>query len=332
MTQADTIVVTGGAGYVGSHACKALAAANFTPVTVDNLSEGHLAAVQWGPFEQGDLADAAFLDRVFDSHRPAGVIHFAAHAYVGESVTDPAKYYRNNVAGTLSLLEACNRHTVGKLVFSSTCATYGVPVRTPIDESHPQAPINPYGETKLVVERMLRDFDAAYGLRSVSLRYFNAAGADPDGRIGEMHDPETHVIPLAIDAAMNGEPVFRVFGDDYDTEDGTAVRDYIHVDDLASAHVLAMRHLIGGGHTVAINLGTGIGNSVRQIIESVERCTGRSMPHEYAPRRAGDPPVLVADNTLARRLLGWDIKYTELDQIMATAVAWQKQMAERRTQ
>jgi UDP-glucose-4-epimerase GalE len=317
------ILVTGGAGYVGSHACKALAAAGYTPVTYDNLGRGHRELVRWGPLEVGDLADRARLDEVFARHRPEAVMHFAAFAYVGESVQDPALYYRNNVGGTLELVEATRRAGVDSFVFSSTCSTYGVPERMPIDEDTPQRPINPYGATKLAIERMLADYAGAYGLRSASLRYFNAAGCDPDGETGELHEPETHVIPRVLMAATGQIEHVEVYGTDYPTPDGTCLRDYIHVADLAQGHVQALDYLKRGGATVAVNLGTGRGFSVREVIAAAEQVTGRRIPVREAPRRPGDPPVLVADPTRARARLGFAPRYTELAPIVATAWRWQ---------
>jgi UDP-glucose-4-epimerase GalE len=316
------ILVTGGAGYVGSHACKALADAGYTPVVYDNLGRGHRELVRWGPLEVGDLADRARLDAVFARHRPEAVMHFAAFAYVGESVQDPALYYRNNVGGTLELVEATRRAGVGALVFSSTCSTYGVPERMPIDEDTPQRPINPYGATKLVIERMLADYGTAYGLRSASLRYFNAAGCDPDGETGELHDPETHIIPRVLMAATAEIAHVEVFGTDYPTPDGTCLRDYVHVADLAQGHVQALDYLKHGGATTAVNLGTGRGFSVREVIAAAEQVTGRRIPVREAPRRPGDPPVLVADPARARALLGFAPRYTELAPIVATAWRW----------
>jgi UDP-glucose-4-epimerase GalE len=316
------ILVTGGAGYVGSHACKALAAAGYTPVVYDNLGRGHRELVRWGPLEVGDLADRARLDAVFARHRPEAVMHFAAFAYVGESVQDPALYYRNNVGGTLELVEAARRAGVGALVFSSTCSTYGVPERMPIDEDTPQRPINPYGATKLVIERMLADYGTAYGLRSASLRYFNAAGCDPDGETGELHDPETHIIPRVLMAATGEIGHVEVFGTDYPTPDGTCLRDYVHVADLAQGHVQALDYLKRGGTTTAVNLGTGRGFSVREVIAAAEQVTARRIPVREAPRRPGDPPVLVADPARARALLGFAPRYTELAPIVATAWRW----------
>lgn len=320
----DFILVTGGAGYIGSHACKALAHAGHTPVTYDNLVYGHRRAVRWGPLEEGDIADRARLDAVIETYRPVAVLHFAAYAYVGESVADPGKYYRNNVAGTLTLLEALRDHGVSRLIFSSTCATYGMPQDVPITESHPQNPINPYGASKLMIERMLADFETAHGLRSIALRYFNAAGADPDAEIGEAHDPETHLIPLVLDAAAGRRPSITVNGDDYDTPDGTCIRDYIHVTDLAEAHVLALRALERGAPSGACNLGNGQGFSVREVIERARRVTGCTIPVEIGPRRPGDPPRLVGDARQAHRTLGWTPRHADLDTILATAWAWHR--------
>ena len=316
------ILVTGGAGYIGSHACKALAKAGYTPITYDNLVYGHRWAVKWGPLEEGDIADYARLNEVIAKYQPVAVMHFAAYAYVGESVEDPGKYYRNNVAGTLTLLEAMRDHGIDQFIFSSTCATYGVPEAVPISEDHPQLPINPYGASKLMIERMLQDFDTAHGLRSISLRYFNAAGADPDGEIGEAHDPETHLIPLVLDAAAGKRLAITVFGDDYDTLDGTCIRDYIHVSDLADAHVLALKALEGGAKTTAYNLGNGQGFSVKQVIEAVESVSGKKVPVEIGQRRAGDPARLVGDSTRIRSELGWSPRYAELQFIIATAWHW----------
>jgi UDP-glucose-4-epimerase GalE len=319
----QTILVTGGAGYVGSHACKALAAAGHRPVVYDNLSRGHREAVRWGPLVEGDLHDAARLATALRDHRIGAVMHFAAFAYVGESVSEPDKYYRNNVGGTLALLDAMRKAGVERIVFSSTCAVYGVPDRVPIRETTAKAPLNPYGETKLAIERALHWYGEAYGLHSMALRYFNAAGADPDGEIGEDHEPETHLIPRVLRAALGtGEPV-EIYGSDYPTADGTAVRDYIHVSDLADAHLRALDHLAAGGAGGAINLGTGSGCSVRQVIAAVERVAGRPVPRRGAARRPGDPPELVADPSLARSQLGWQPRSSDLETIVATALAWE---------
>lgn len=318
----QSILVTGGAGYVGSHACKALAAAGFVPVTYDNLGRGHRKAVRWGPLVEGDLQDRERLVETIRVHQPAAVMHFAAFAYVGESVGDPALYYQNNVGGTLALLSAMRETGIAGLVFSSTCAVYGNPGEVPIHETAPQRPVNPYGETKLAIERALHWYAGAYGLRSVSLRYFNAAGADPDGEIGEEHDPETHLIPLVVRAALGQTAPVSVFGTDYSTADGTPVRDYIHVADLAEAHVCALRYLEAGGDSAAFNLGTGRGHSVREIIAAVESATGRSVPRREMVRRPGDPPNLVADAALATAKLGWRPKYSDLPTIVRTAMRW----------
>src|SRR5690242_12648856 len=280
------VLVTGGAGYIGSHTCKILAQEGYQPVAFDNLSSGHTWAAKWGPLERGDILDRTALDQAIKKHRPSACLHFAAFAYVGESVANPGKYYRNNVAGSLTLLEALRDHGVNQFVLSSTCATYGVPDKVPIDETLIQAPINPYGASKLMVERVLADFHTAYRLRSVALRYFNAAGADPDGEIGEDHDPETHLIPLLLDAAAKGAS-FTINGDDYDTPDGTCVRDYVHVTDLAEAHVLALASLERAAGFAAYNLGTGRGFSNREIIDAASRRLGRHIEVTVGPRRPG---------------------------------------------
>lgn len=320
----DTVLVTGGAGYIGSHTCKALAAAGYRPVVYDNLVHGHDWAVRWGPFEHGDILDRPRLDAVIRRHAPKAAIHFAAFAYVGESVGDPGKYYRNNVAGTLTLLEAMRDHGVGRIVFSSSCAVYGVPDRLPIVEDLPKRPINPYGMSKLMVEHMLHDFRAAHGLAWVALRYFNAAGADPAGEIGEVHDPETHLIPLALDAAAGRRDALTIFGGDYDTPDSTCVRDYIHVTDLADAHVRALQALERGLPPRAFNLGNGKGFSVLDIVETVHRVTGRAVPYTIGPRRAGDPATLVSDPREAASALGWQPTIPDLDEIVRTAWAWHR--------
>jgi UDP-arabinose 4-epimerase len=318
------ILVTGGAGYIGSHTCKALAQAGFTPVTYDNLQSGHRRAVKWGPLEEGDLADRARLAAVIAGHAPQAVIHFAASIAAGESVVDPGAYYRNNVAGSLTLLEAMRDHRLGALVFSSTAAVYGTPQQDPIPETHPLQPINPYGASKLMIERMIEDFAAAHGLRFARLRYFNAAGADPEGELGEDHEPETHAIPLALLTALGRRPHFDIFGDDYPTPDGSAIRDYIHVADLAAAHVLALRRLLAGGTSVTLNLGTGGGHSVLALIAAIERVTGKTLPVRRTARRAGDPPRLVADARLALEQLGWRPAMPDLEAIVATAWSWHR--------
>jgi UDP-arabinose 4-epimerase len=318
-----TVIVTGGAGYVGSHTCKALARAGFLPVTIDNLVRGHEWAVKWGPLVKADLAEPTALDAVFASYRPLAVLHFAAFAYVGESVIAPEKYYRNNVGGTLNLLEVMLRHRCRNIVFSSTCATYGVPTVIPIPEEHLQQPINPYGWSKLMVERILCDYERAHGIRYFALRYFNAAGADPDGEIGECHTPETHLLPLVIAAALGRRPRVELFGTDYPTPDGTAIRDYIHVADLAEAHVRALAHLLAGHASTCLNVGTGNGQSVREVVKAVQTLTKSVVPTGNAPRRPGDPPVLIADPTRAAAMLGWQPRISDLETIVATAARWQ---------
>ena len=325
------VLVTGGAGYVGSHACKALALAGFTPVTFDNFSTGNRWAVRFGPLEPGDILDLATLHLAFKRHRPIAVMHFAGAALVGESMREPAFYWRQNLAGTLNLVETCRIHEVGAFVFSSTCAVYGTPERVPIDEETPKAPINPYGASKLAAERLLADAAMAYGLRFAALRYFNAAGADPEGEIGEHRPVETHLIPLLLDAVLGLRPPLQIMGTDYPTPDGTAIRDYVHVADLAVAHVRALEHLLAGGDPLVCNLGTGEGHSVRQVIEAAERITGRPVPRVEAPRRPGDPPRLVADPGLARerfRLLPSNL--AGLERILETAWAWHARHRARR--
>ena len=315
----EKVLVVGGAGFIGSHTAKLLAREGYGPVVYDNLSTGHRSAVRWGTFIEGNIADTARLTEVMEEHRPIGVIHFAASAYVGESVEKPAKYYLNNVDGTRSLLDACHGSGIRNIIFSSSCATYGIPDSLPIREEERQKPINPYGRTKLIAEQMLADYSAAYGLNYVALRYFNASGADFDGEIGERHDPETHLIPRAMMAAAGKIDFLEIFGDDYDTPDGTCVRDYIHVADLARAHVLALEHLTGGGGNLAVNLGTGRGISIREILEAIGRLTGRNVPIQMRARRAGDPPALYADPTLAAEKLGFQAVYSDLDTIIRTA-------------
>ena len=316
------ILITGGAGYVGSHCAKALAAAGHDGVVFDNLLFGHREFVRWGPLIEGDIRDASVLDAAFSKYRFDAVMHFAALAYVGESVNVPGRYYDVNVHGTRTLLDAMVRAGVHSIIFSSSCAIYGEPERMPIIEHTVPNPINPYGFSKLVCERMMDDFDLAHGLKSARLRYFNAAGADPTAEIGEDHDPETHLIPLVLDAASGKRPNVMVYGTDYPTPDGTAVRDYIHVGDLARAHVLALQHLLKKGDTIAVNLGTGHGASVRQVIDTARRITGREIVVRDASRRAGDPPVLVADAKKASAVLGWAPQYSDLATIITDAWRW----------
>jgi UDP-arabinose 4-epimerase len=299
-----------------------LARAGYRPVAVDDFSRGHRKAVRWGPLVECDIADRTRVAAALAEHGVSVVMHFAAYAYVGESVTDPALYYRNNLGGTLALLEAMRETGVEKIVFSSTCATYGIPDSVPIFESAPQLPVNPYGETKLAIERALRWYGEAYGLRWISLRYFNAAGADPDGEIGELHEPETHLIPLVLDAALGRRPQIEIYGTDYPTPDGTAIRDYIHVQDLGEAHLRALEFLEAGGQSVALNLGTGHGHSVREVVRVAEAISGRHVPCRDSARRPGDPPALVAEPGLAAKLLRWHAGLSDLHTIVRTALAW----------
>jgi UDP-glucose-4-epimerase GalE len=321
MNSSSKVVVTGGAGFIGSHACKALAKQGYTPVVYDNLSRGHRDAVRFGPLEVGDLADGSRLRAVLERHRPIAVMHFAAFAYVGESVENPLLYYRNNVAGSISLLQAIIDFQPLPFVFSSTCATYGVPTRLPITEDHPQRPINPYGTTKYMVERLLADVGATHRMPWVALRYFNAAGSDPEREIGERHHPETHLIPLVLRAARHQTPI-KVFGDDYETPDGTCIRDYVHVCDLADAHVLALKYLLNGGESCAVNLANSHGYSVKEVVAAATRVTGLSIPVQTAPRRPGDPPTLVGSPARAYELLGWQPSKSDLDRQIADAWAW----------
>lgn len=323
------VLVTGGAGYIGSHACKALAQAGHLPVTLDNLTEGHRRAVKWGPLVEGDLCDLTLVRRTLREYRITAVMHFAAHAYVGESMRAPGKYFHNNTVKSLGLLEAAIECGVELFVFSSTCATYGLPQRLPIDEAHPQHPVNPYGESKLFVEKALRWYERAHGLRFTTLRYFNAAGADREGEIGEAHNHETHLIPLAILTALGQRPHLEVYGTDYPTPDGTAIRDYVHVTDLAAAHVLALNRLLAGDASAALNLGTGQGCSVLQVLDAVTAVAGRKVPVRKSPRRPGDPPVLIADAQRAREALGWAPYLSDLETIIHSAWRWHASAANR---
>ena len=316
-----TVLVTGGAGYIGSVVVEDLRTRDQPVVVLDNLVYGHRQAVDESvPFYHGGIGDKVLVRKIIDEHQVTACMHFSAYTYVGESVEQPAKYFENNFVETLHLLDALRERGVDKFIFSSTCATYGVPQRIPIDENHPQWPINPYGWTKLMVERALDAYDTAYGLKYVALRYFNAAGACE--RYGEDHEPETHLIPLVLKAALGKIPKVSIFGDDYDTPDGTAVRDYIHISDLSSAHVLALEHLRAGRSSEFINLGNGSGYSVKEVIETARRVTGRDIPVEDGPRRAGDPPQLVGDSRKARELLGWKPQFAELEKIIRSAWAW----------
>lgn len=317
------VLVTGGAGYIGSHTAKALAASGFEPIVLDDLSTGHRWAAKWGKLIEGGLENTDFISRIIKERQITAVIHFAASLLVGESMVQPQKYFWNNVVNTLRLLDAMLETEVKHIVFSSSAAVFGIPEKVPIPEDHPLRPINPYGETKAMMERAMHWYGSAYGLRSVALRYFNAAGADADGEIGENHDPETHLIPLVVQATLGQRPHVEVYGTDYATPDGTAIRDYIHVTDLAEAHVLALRYLIDGGESTAMNLGTSRGYSVREVIAAVERCAGgRKVPFRDAPRRQGDPPSLVADASRAGKVLGWRPRFSDIDTIVQTAWNW----------
>ncbi|MEO5364781.1 MAG: UDP-glucose 4-epimerase GalE [Magnetococcus sp. WYHC-3] len=322
----STVLVTGGAGYIGSHVCKALARAGHLPVTIDNLSEGHRWAVRWGPLVPGDLADPPSLTTVFQRYRPEAVVHLAGRAYVGESMEDPARYYRANLLTSLNLLEAMREARCPHLIFSSTCATFGEPATLPIHETQLQAPVNPYGRSKLMIEWMAADY-RTHGIETVPLRYFNAAGADPDGEIGEVHTPEPHLIPRLLEAARGGG-TFTVFGNDYPTPDGTCIRDYIHVTDLADAHVRALDWLQQGRPGTAFNLGNGQGFSVRQVIAAAQQVTGCPIAVQYGPRRPGDPPALVGSSGKARSDLGWSPAHADLTTILASAWRWLNRSAD----
>lgn len=316
------ILVCGGAGYIGSHANKLLAQKAYGTVVFDNLVYGHREAVKWGKFIKGDLKNPGDIETVFEQYPIDAVMHFAAYAYVGESVTNPEKYYFNNVACTLNLLHAMKEHGCNKIIFSSTCATYGEPGRVPITEDMPQNPVNPYGASKLMVERILEDYANAYGLKYAALRYFNAAGADPEAEIGESHDPETHLIPLVLDTASGKRPDVKVFGTDYPTRDGSCIRDYIHVADLAGAHLLALDYLDRGGESGCFNLGSEQGTSVLEVIEAVRKVTGKDFKVTFTDRRPGDPATLVGSSEKAERVLGWEPQYGDIETIVRHAWGW----------
>ena len=318
------ILVTGGAGYVGSHAAKALGRAGFHPILLDNLSTGHMELVHWGTFEKGDVGDELRVKILFARYPIFAVMHFAAHAYVGESVVDPGRYYLNNVGKTMVLLEAMRASGVKRIIFSSSCAVYGNPLSLPLKEDHPQNPVSPYGKSKQMVEEIIEDYCRAYEFRAVCLRYFNASGADLEGETGELHDPETHLIPLALRAGTQGGGKLKIFGADYPTADGTCVRDYVHVSDVASAHMLALDYLEKGGESTAFNLGNGTGVSVRQVIQGVEKVRGESIPQVIAERRPGDPPILISDSTKVRQVLGWEPAIPDLETIITSAWAWEQ--------
>jgi UDP-arabinose 4-epimerase len=319
---AKHVLVTGGAGYIGSHTCKALANAGYIPVAFDNLASGNQWAVKWGPFEKGDVRDRSRVDEVLRQYHPAAIIHFAGCTSAGESVSQPAKYYSNNIDGTLNVLDAMQAYRKIPIIFSSTCAIYGIPIQTPIPESHPQQPINPYGFSKYIIERLLDNSSSPYEFPYMALRYFNASGADPDGEIGESHDPETHLIPLAIEAALGKRSCLEIYGTDYPTSDGTAVRDYIHVTDLAEVHVKALRYILDGNISQVLNVGTGRGYSVREVIHAVEKIIGIPLGIKETTRRAGDPPVLVADPQKCKNLLEWMPRHSDLHHIIKSAWTW----------
>jgi UDP-glucose-4-epimerase GalE len=318
------ILVTGGAGYIGSHMCKLLSRQGYHPVVLDNLSRGHRRAVKWGAYYHGSCEDKGLLNKIFVSHNISAVMHFAAFAYVGESVAEPGMYYQNNVAASISLLQSMVENNISDFIFSSTCAVYGEPEESPIPETHPKNPVNPYGWSKYMVERILQDFSSGYGLRYISLRYFNASGADPEGEIGEDHTPETHLIPLTLQTALGQRNEVEIYGGDYDTKDGTCVRDYIHIDDLAQAHLLAMEKLKDDGFNMTYNLGNGDGYSVKEIIDLAREITGRSIAARVVNRRMGDPPALVGSGEKAKRELGWKPRYPDLRDIIETAWNWHR--------
>lgn len=317
-----TVVVVGGAGYIGSHVCQELYENGLTPVVFDDMSGGHPWAVKWGPFIQGSIHDTAALKKVFEEYKPIGVMHFASFIDVRESLKNPGKYYHNNLSGTLSLLQAMVESGILTLIFSSSAAVYGIPAQVPIEEDHPKAPLSPYGRSKWMAEEMLQDFFRAHGLASVSLRYFNAAGADMGGLIGEAHNPETHLIPLLLLTALKKRPHLSLFGTDHNTPDGTPIRDYIHVMDLAEAHFKALEWLLKNRQATALNVGTGMGHSVREVIAAAEKTTGVKIPMEIGPRSPGDPPILVACSKKAKALLSWEPKYSSLNTILQSAWKW----------
>lgn len=324
------ILITGGAGYIGSFVCRALKQAGYTPITFDNLSTGHKENVKWGPFVYGDLLDKKILAQTFLQYSPIAVMHFASSALVIESILNPGKYYENNVATTVNLLEAMQKHHISTIVFSSSCATYGNPVYIPINENHPQHPINPYGKSKMMIEMILEDYEKTYEIKSATLRYFNAAGADEKGEIGENHEVETHLIPLLIETAFEKRERFTVYGTDFPTEDKTAVRDYIHVEDLASAHLKALLYLLLNKKSLSVNLGTGQGISVKQMIDAVESYSGKKISVQYASRRTGEPAILVADAALAQKTLIWTPQYSDLNTIIRTAWNWHEKLLEKK--
>ena len=318
------ILVIGGAGYIGSYMCKYLAKNGYYPIVLDNFVYGHRQAVKWGPFIEGSMEDSKLLEHIFMEYPIAAVMHFAAYCYVGESVENPVKYYRNNVAATITLLEAMLKKNINNFIFSSSCATYGEPIEIPITEQHLQNPINPYGRSKLMVEQILEDFKFAYGIEHISLRYFNAAGADPDGELGEDHNPETHLIPLVLKTALGQKDKIEIFGDDYPTRDGTCIRDYIHIDDLAQAHLLALERLLNGLPGGKFNLGNGDGYSIKEVVEVAQNVTSMEIPMEISKRRPGDPAILIGSSEKAAKELGWKPRFADLNTIIKTAWQWHK--------
>lgn len=320
-----TILVTGGAGYIGSQACKALKKAKFLPIAYDNLSQGHKSAVKWGPLIHADICNKRRLKQAFLKHKPMAVIHFAGSALVGESVENPSKYYVNNVTGSTTLLETMLEHNVKLLIFSSSCATYGKPLSIPISESHPQKPVNPYGYTKLIIEQMIKDFEKAYGFKFAILRYFNAAGADLEAEIGENHYPETHLVPNMLKAMLSNKNL-EIYGSDFDTEDGSAIRDYVHVVDLADAHVKALKWLLNENKSLELNLGTGKGFSVLEMVQNAEKLFNKKIKFKLTKRRSGDPSILIADPQLSRKILNWQPQFSSLETILKSAYLWHKNL------
>lgn len=325
-----SIIVTGGAGYIGSHACKILNKLGFNPITIDNLSVGHKSAVKWGPFVHADLKDKDALDKTFSKYKPCAVMHFAADALVAESVINPGKYYENNVYSTVVLLEQMVKHNIRNFIFSSSCATYGIPTSSPISEDHPQKPINPYGKSKLMIEEILKDYEHAHGIKFASLRYFNAAGADFEGDTGENHENETHLIPLVIQTAEGLRPFINVYGMDYPTDDGSAIRDYIHVVDLIDAHVKALNYIYEKSSSLMLNLGTGKGISVLEVINTVKKITKKDFKVNFSERRPGDPPILFADSFKAKKIIGWQPKHSDIETIIITAWNWHKSLIQKK--
>lgn len=318
------ILVTGGAGYIGSHICKYLKRAGYLPIAFDNLSQGHESSVKWGPLIKGDLLDKEALNHAFLQYKPKGIMHFAASALVVESIENPSKYYWNNLVGTLNLLDCAIENNIKHIIFSSTCATYGLPETIPIKEDHFQKPLSPYGKSKLMIEKLLKDYEVAYGLRFISLRYFNAAGADIEGEIGEDHNPETHLIPIIIEVALRKREYFTIFGNTFNTKDGYAIRDYIHINDLTEAHIKALNWLLENNTSMTFNLGTGTGYSVLEVLKAAESTLKISIPQKLEKKRAGEPPILIANKDYAEKILDWKLQYSDLSTIIKTAYKWHK--------